>query len=64
MNQYQTKNAAEWIDGYMVPRPNESTEAAFERARLETVQAYEEYIRTVKCLSFEEFKGCFPKYKE
>ena len=64
MNQYQIKHAAEKIEGYVVPRPGELTESAFGRAKEETIKAYESYIKAFKELSFEQFKGVFPRYHE
>jgi len=64
MNQIQRKNCAEKIEGYLVPRPGESSEAAFSRAKRETIIAYQNFIENLYELSFDNFLAVYPNRKD
>ena len=55
MNQYQIENAIHKIDGYHIPRPNESREASFLRAKAETVSQLKRDVEDVEAVTMQQF---------
>lgn len=48
ITQYELKNAMEKIHGYWMPRPNESRQDAFNRAKAEYIKALKRYIEVAE----------------
>ena len=61
MSQYDIKNAAERVEGYFIPRPGESDEKAFERAKTETVANMKNALTQTESLTFDQWKASLRK---
>lgn len=57
LTQYDIVKAAHIVDGYFIPRPNESETAAFERARNEALAQLEMTMTFVQSLTLNQFKA-------
>ena len=62
MTQTEQFNALYACDGYFIPRPNETNEQAFKRAKKEYEMALTKCIKNVNDLTFEKFEK-FKKLK-
>jgi hypothetical protein len=50
ITQYELANAMEKIKGYWVPRPNESRQTCFNRAKQEYINALKHYIEVAESI--------------
>ena len=55
MSQYEISDALECVEGYYLPRPNESREAAFTRAQEEAVKHLQRRADNARAVTFERF---------
>ena len=55
MDRYKRVFCSEKINGYFLPKANENSESAFNRAKAEAVDAYEASIKLLSSYSFIEF---------
>ena len=62
MNRFENQNSAERIYGYFVQRPNETVEAAFDRAKEETLKHMRNALDQTASMTFEDYvKERFPR---
>lgn len=57
--QYEREKACFRIDGYYIPRPNETSAAAFERAKVELLRNLRQDIEAAEAITpaiFEDYK--------
>ena len=57
MNQNEMKNAAEKVEGYYIPQPNDTREKAFERAKHETITNMTYALMHVQSLTLEQYEA-------
>lgn len=57
LDRYQRHNAAMKVEGYYFPKPLESPESAFSRARAEAVTHLQRQLDQVKSLTIEEYRA-------
>jgi hypothetical protein len=55
MTEYDIRNAAKRIDGYLTPRPHEMTRDAFERAKGETLANMRLALEQTESLTFGQW---------
>lgn len=55
MTQAEAHKAAYLLEGYMLPRPRESVEATFARAKQETVFQLKQSLEHVESMSLERY---------
>ena len=55
MDRYSTQNAVDNVNGYFMPRPGESSQSAFVRAKAETIANIQKYVTNTEALTFEKF---------
>ncbi|PHS21798.1 MAG: hypothetical protein COA84_14810 [Robiginitomaculum sp.] len=54
MNRFEKQFCKEKISGYLIPRVNEGMEAAFNRARKETIDNYKKSIENLENFTYIE----------
>lgn len=59
MNVYELKNAADKIEGYLIPRPTDKDGEAFQRAKGECLTHLQRQIDCVKALTRDRFRAAF-----
>lgn len=55
LNRYDVENVRHTIEGYRLPRPFETPEAAFARAKEEALKNLREYVAKVETMTSEKF---------
>jgi hypothetical protein len=55
MDRYSTQNAVDVVNGYFTPRPGESSQSAFLRAKVESLSNIQRYVENIGALTYETF---------
>lgn len=56
MNQYEIARIIHQIDGYLIPKPLEGFDSAFDRAKEELVKNLEHHLSQVKAFTIEDWQ--------
>lgn len=56
MDRYEVENAVYKVDGYFIPRTQEKTDATFQRARSDCLDALKKEVAFLEQLTYEQFR--------
>lgn len=56
MNQYEIERIMHQIDGYLIPKPLEEFDPAFDRAKAELIRNLEYHLAQVKAFTIEDWR--------